>query len=213
MKKLIIVGAGDLGKELASMIEEINRIKPSYLIMGYLDDDPGKIGTRYCGYDVLGNTGKLDEYADRTDICAAVTLQNGWDRKRVVENLARFESWDTIVHPKASVSATAKLGRGCLVYANAVISADTELKGFNICYFGSILCNDCEVEQYASLMTGVLVSDRARIGEAAYLASGARVFPSVTLGKRVRVSVGATVARSYPDDAVVSERGLGRFFK
>ena len=44
MKNIVIIGAGDLGKEVVWMIEDINKRKPTYLIMGFLDDDVEKTG-------------------------------------------------------------------------------------------------------------------------------------------------------------------------
>ena len=54
MKNIVIIGAGSLGKEVAWLIEDINKLNPTYLILGFLDDNPGKAQTGCCGYKVLG---------------------------------------------------------------------------------------------------------------------------------------------------------------
>ena len=54
MKSIIVIGAGDLGKEVVWLIEDINRQYPTYLILGFLDDDRKKVGSEFCGYKVLG---------------------------------------------------------------------------------------------------------------------------------------------------------------
>ena len=61
MKNIVIIGAGDLGKEVVWLIEDINRVKPTYLILGFLDDDMSKNTYSFCGYRVLGGTDKLEE--------------------------------------------------------------------------------------------------------------------------------------------------------
>ena len=35
MKEIVILGAGDFGKEVAWLIEEINKRTPTYIILGY----------------------------------------------------------------------------------------------------------------------------------------------------------------------------------
>ena len=39
MKKIVILCAGDFGREIAWLIEDINAQKPTYEILGFLDDD------------------------------------------------------------------------------------------------------------------------------------------------------------------------------
>ena len=63
MKNIVIIGAGDLGKEVVWLIEDINKRNPSYLILGFLDNDPEKIGKEFYGYKVLGNDETLEHIA------------------------------------------------------------------------------------------------------------------------------------------------------
>ena len=72
MKNIVIIGAGDLGKEVVWMIEDINKRKPTYLIMGFLDDDVEKTGNIHYGYEVLGTLDKLPELSEKMDISAVI---------------------------------------------------------------------------------------------------------------------------------------------
>ena len=60
MKNIIIIGAGDLGKEVVWLIEDINKVQPTYVILGFLDDDIAKDGGEFYGYRVLGDTNQLE---------------------------------------------------------------------------------------------------------------------------------------------------------
>ena len=54
MKNLIIIGAGGVGKETAWIVEQINSIKETYNILGFVDDNK-EIWNKYInGYTVLG---------------------------------------------------------------------------------------------------------------------------------------------------------------
>jgi len=39
MKKVIIIGAGGVGREVALIINQINNFKPTWNIIGFLDDN------------------------------------------------------------------------------------------------------------------------------------------------------------------------------
>ena len=61
MKNIVIIGAGDLGRELVWLIEDINKVKPTYVILGFLDMDERKAGREFYGYEVLGTEERLEE--------------------------------------------------------------------------------------------------------------------------------------------------------
>ena len=80
MKNIVIIGAGDLGKELVWLIEDINRREPTYLILGFLDDDMSKDTYSFYGYKVLGGTDKLEELNRKTPYSAVMAIQDGGGR-------------------------------------------------------------------------------------------------------------------------------------
>ena len=53
MKKLIIITAGSGSREVLLAIEEINRISPTWEILGFVDENPDLIGKEIDGYPVF----------------------------------------------------------------------------------------------------------------------------------------------------------------
>ena len=43
-RPLILIGAGGLGREAAEALRAINAARPTWSLLGYLDDDPAKRG-------------------------------------------------------------------------------------------------------------------------------------------------------------------------
>ena len=213
MKNIVIIGAGDLGKEVVWMIEDINKRKTTYLIMGFLDDDVEKTGNIHYGYEVLGTLDKLPELSEKMDISAVIAIQDGAIRKTIVNHFSEFEAWETIIHPSVNIAATSCVGKGSILFANTIVSVDSILGKFNMCYLASTICNDCKFGDYVSVMSGGLVSEHVDMGEETYLASGVCVYPHTKIGKRVRASVGTTISKDCADDSVINGRGLNLFFK
>ncbi len=209
MKNIVIIGAGDLGKELVWLIEDINKKEPSYLILGFLDDDESKMGKEFFGYKILGTTKKLDEMKSDPHMLAVVAIQDGSIRRRIAEAHGDFASWETIIHPAATVAPAVSLEKGSIVFPQVTISVDSRLGAFGLYYINSTVCNDCVVGDYVSVMTGVSVSEHVSIGDESYLAAGCCVYPHKTIGKRVRVAVGATVDKNCADNAEVTGRNGG----
>ena len=62
MKDLIIFGASGFGREVAWAVERINKISPTWNLIGFMDDAEDIQGNKINGYPVLGKTGDIGEY-------------------------------------------------------------------------------------------------------------------------------------------------------
>ena len=163
MKNIVIIGAGDLGKELVWLIEDINKVKPTYLILGFLDDDLSKNTYSFCGYRVLGGTDKLEELNQRTPFSAVIAIRGGNVRKKIVEAHPDFDSWETIVHPTAVIASSTKIGKGCVFFPQVTVSVNSYLGQFSLFYIHSIICNDCWIGNYVSVMDNISIPDHTEV--------------------------------------------------
>ena len=209
MKNIVIIGAGDLGKEVVWLVEDINKREPTYVILGFLDDDMEKHGGEFYGYKVLGSISELESICARMHSSAVIAIQNGSIRKKIVEGHSSFSNWESIIHPTAVIASTSPVGDGSVVFPQVTLSVDTKLGNFNLYYIHSTICNDCKIGDYVSVMSGASVSERAEVGNECFLAAGSCVYPHKKLGNRVEVGVEATASRDYADGAEVNEKSSG----
>ena len=212
MKNIVIVGAGDLGRELVWLIEDINKVRPTYVILGFLDGDEDKIGKQFYGYEVLGTEEKLEQLEKKRDASAVIAIQEGCIRRKIHDEHRLFNHWETIVHPSAVIANTVKVGRGSVVFPQVTVSVDSVLGDFGLYYIHSTICNDCKIGDYVSVMSGAQISERVEIREGSYLAAGVTVYPNVIIGREVHVGVGAAVSKNQVDGANVEGVGARGFF-
>ncbi len=212
MKNIVILGAGELGKEIVWLIEDINRITPTWLILGFLDDTKQK-GEICHGYPVLGSMKDLDEYKQKGPLCAIIALQNGGDRKRIANMYAESTQWAKIVHPTAVLAPDVVIGDGSVIFPQVTVSVGSTLGNHNLLYIHATVCNDCIFNDCVSVMTGVSVAEHVVIGSESYIAAGSNIYPHVSLGKAVRVAVGTTVSENVSDGVEIGKKGKGLFFK
>lgn len=203
MKKIVILCAGDFGKELAWLIEDINAQNPTYDILGFLDDDEKKIGKEFNGYKCIGKINLLSELSKEQNVCATIATQESKFRKKFVDENPYFNNWETLIHPSATISNTSKLGVGCVVCANCNISVNTVLGNHCILNLGVTIGHDCVVDDYVSLMSGTVISGHVIINEFAYFGSNSTVVPGKKIGKHSKVGAGSVVIRNVKDDITV----------
>ncbi len=212
MKNIVILGAGELGKEVVWLIEDINRNKPTWLILGFLDDTK-ECGEVCHGYPVLGKMRDLEELWTQNPFSAVIALQNGEDRKRIAAEHVGFSKWTSLIHPMAVIAPDVTIGNGTLIFPQVTVSVGSTLGEHNLLYIHATVCNDCCFGTCVSAMTGVTISEHVTVGEGSYIAAGSNIYPHVKLGTRVRVAVGTTVSEDVADAAEVGKKGKGLFFK
>ncbi len=159
MKNIVIVGAGDLGKELVWLIEDINKQHPTYLILGYLDDDLSKNTYSFNGYRVLGSTREIESLYKITPFSAVLAIGDGKTRKKIVEEHPKFDSWETIIHPTAVVAPTTKIGKGSVLFPQVTVSVDSYIGSFGLLHIHSVICNDCWIANYSSVLANSTIVD------------------------------------------------------
>lgn len=58
LQRILVVGAGKLGLEVTQKLQAHREL--GFEVVGFLDDDPGKAGRRFCGVPVLGSLKELE---------------------------------------------------------------------------------------------------------------------------------------------------------
>ncbi len=213
MKNIVIIGAGDFGREVIWLLEDINKVSPQYVILGYVDDDEKKQGLEYQGYRVLGKIEYLMELQKRCPVSAVIAMQDGTARKQVVDRLEGFGSWERLIHPTAVISDTVKIGQGTIICANVTVSVDTVVGRHCIFYLSSTIGNDCVFGDFTSVMSNSSIGEHSVIGQESFFAAHSFVAPHKNVGNRVRVGVGSSVLKDIKDGSAVTNEwfGLGLF--
>lgn len=134
---------------------------------------------------------------------AAIGRQGG-HRQRVQRF---FEShgvaMPVLIHPHASVSPQARLGRGVQVLAGAVVAAKAHLGDMCIVNHRANVDHECVLEAGVTVAPGATLCGSVRVGEDAFIGAGATVLPRLSIGAGALVGAGAVVTRDVAPGAVV----------
>ncbi len=198
-KRILVYGAGGHGKVVADIFIAKGECK----FAGFVDDREELWGDRVIGFPVLGNGEWLRQEALHSRI--AIALGTGDNRSRQL--LAdRCVQWGieilTMVHPAATVSCTADLGRGTVVMAGAVINPDARVGAGVIVNTGCVVEHDVEIGDYAHVAPNATMGGASRLGAFSHLGLGAVVLQGIHIGAHTMVGAGAVVVEDLPDHVV-----------
>lgn len=112
MKKLVIVGAGDFGREVSWVAERINAQTPVWELLGFVDDGAAVQGRTVDGYPVLGPVSWLEAVTD--ELYVVCSIGTGRVRKQVMERVLANPHLRpaALIDPAAIVGRNARWGRG-----------------------------------------------------------------------------------------------------
>jgi len=207
VKKVIIYGAG----QLAAMVAEILSCRKDVQLVGFVDDDPNRVGQELAGVKVLGDGLLLTKLRVEGISGAIVSIGNNRIRGRLANRLIEmgFELINAI-DPTANVAGTARVGRGVIISSGVVVCTNSVL-GDNV-YVGpgAIVSHDVSVSDNVLLSVGTVLAGRTIVERGAFIGAGATIVTAqmgkgkrLTVGENAVVGAGAVVVKDVPANAVV----------
>ena len=205
MKRLLIIGAGGTGQDVAGFVSDINAAGSTYECLGFLDDDPTLRGKEICGRPVLGPLSSASEYADVAFANCLGSPRSFLRREQCVRDLGLTDdSFETIIHPTAIVASGCSVGSGSILYPFTHLGPGVELGSQVIVLTHSVIHHHANVGRFTIIASGCSVSGGARIGASCYLGTGSTIRDGLCIGERSLVGMGSAVVEDVRAGTVVA---------
>jgi sugar O-acyltransferase (sialic acid O-acetyltransferase NeuD family) len=200
---LVIVGAGGFAREAAAVVHAINDVRPTWRLLGFVDDDPALHGTTRSRLPILGGLDRLAEMPETQVVVGVVSPRHFTARAQVVERLGLPESrFATLIHPSAQIGAGCQIGPGSVLLAQVALTTDAILGAHVLVMPQAVITHDDMIGDYTTITSGVRLGGGVVVGEGAYLGSGSIVRELVTVGAWSLIGMGAVVLRDVPPGEV-----------
>jgi len=188
----LVIGAGGHGKVVVSTL-----LAAGIRVPCVLDDDREKWGSEILGVPVRGPVRDGLE-SGRVGVLG---IGRNDERKRLAEALNL--DWAAVVHPRAWVHPSVRLGAGAVVFAGAIIQPDTVIGRHAIVNTGTLIDHDCVIGDYAHVAPGVQLAGDVKLGEGVFFGIGSTAIPGVQVGGWTTVGAGGVVVNDIPSDVTV----------
>jgi len=198
VKDIIIIGAGGVGRETAMLIEDINRIKDEWRLLGYVDDNQDIFGKFINGYKVIGNIDWLNTVEN--DIYVVCTVSNPIIKHHIINKLMNSHiKFANLIHPTAVISKHVDLGQDLIIQAYCVITTNVAI-GNHVqlnpqCGIG----HDSKIGDYSSLYWNVNISGNVKIGEGCTLGTKSTIIQGKEVGEWSIIGLGSNIIQDIPE--------------
>ncbi|WHX40388.1 acetyltransferase [Mesobacillus sp. AQ2] len=195
MKDIVIIGAGGFGREVAWLIEELNRLNREWNILGFVDDNEEIQGHEVNGYKVIGDI----EWLKTKEINVVCAIGDPITKKKTIERLMESRnSYPILIHPSVIYSDSVSFGEGSIICASNIITTDIRIGKHVIVNLDCTIGHDANFGDYTTVLPGVNISGFVVTGECVSIGTGSAVIQGVSIGEKTIVGAGAVVVKDLP---------------
>jgi sugar O-acyltransferase (sialic acid O-acetyltransferase NeuD family) len=198
VEKVVILGAGNFGRETLDVFNAVNKIKPTFDVLGFLDDNIEKHGNMLNGKPILGGIDWL-ENQNRVNIQAICGVGEPHIRYKIIKKAEKIGvKFCNIIHPNAVMTDLVDLGVGIVITAGCILTCNITIKNHVHLNLDTTIGHDSILEDFVTTAPGVHISGQVNIGEGTYFGTGAVTVDKLDIGEWSIIGAGAVVAKPIP---------------
>ena len=206
VKRIAIIGAGGMAREIASAIQALNRVQPQFDFLGYVVSDLSRVGPNDSRDKLLGDFGWLQANRPSIDALAigvgspAIRLKLAAELNSLLPGL----EWPALIHPTAIIDLdSASLGEGCFIAAGVTATVNVILEPFSLLNFGCTVGHESRIGAGSVVNPGANISGGVIIGTGVLIGTGAQVLQYLHIGAGATVGAGAVDTRNVTECTTV----------
>lgn len=186
MEKIILIG--DSGH--AKVIEDCIRSQGGNVI-AKLDD---RYKEQFCEEDVVRGPLALIEELLTEEVKVVISIGSNTIRKQIVERLNIADAkYAIIIHSRAIVSGSVKIGCGTVIMPGVIVNADTSIGCHTIINSNSVVEHDCTIEDFTHISPGAILTGNVMIGQGSHVGAGTTIIPGIEIGSWTTIGAGSSV--------------------
>ena len=194
-KKLFIIGAGELGREVGSWLNIIPETEKDYQVMGYLDNDSEALEGFNSPFKVLGSEADFD-FPENSWVIIAIS--NVHTRKKIFEYLKGKVQFYNFIHPTAILGINVEIAEGCLIMPYVVITTNIIIGKSVFINIGSVVGHDSAIGDFCSLAPHTDLGGHVKLGDLVTLSTKTTIAPRQKVGSEAFIGSGSVVLRNIP---------------
>lgn len=184
---LKIIGCGGHSKVV---IDALALYAPS-MQLSFCDKDDTLLGQELNGILVDSTMESLADFVG----CVHIAVGANNVRQEISKKLNASSSLYTVIHPDATISKSARIGRGAFIAARAVLGPESSVGDNSIINHGAVVDHDVRIGTCAHIAPNSTLGGNVTVGNGVLVGAGAVVLQGVRIGDGAIVAAGAVVLK------------------
>jgi sugar O-acyltransferase (sialic acid O-acetyltransferase NeuD family) len=202
MKKIYIIGASGLAKEVGTYIVSLH---PSIEIAGFIDQNVEEYKTLHIKsreYEVINESVFLSKIQkERQYPNVVIAVGNPDTRVAIVKKYVKLCSFPNIIHPSVLfLDDNINLGEGNLFAPNCIVHTNVTIGNFNYFNCGVTIGHDAHIDDYNLLNSKVSISGIVHVGNKNLIGANASVMQGIQIGNNNVIGMGSAVINNITNN-------------
>ena len=202
---LIILCAGENANMVSNLINE-NRITSQYNIIGYLDDETIKIGSKINGVEVLGMLEDWKNFPENLFTSPLISSPKSNHKKHQALDKLKIPTsrFVNIISSNIILPNTLKMHSGNLILSGVEFQNNISLGSHIYVSNNSVICSGTNINDYVNISNSVSIQGGVKIDKGAYLGAKCSIIGYTHIGKWSIIGMGAVVINPVKDYEIVA---------
>lgn len=200
MKRLAIIGSGDLGRLIS--YHAVN--DRHYEVAGFFDDFKTK-DDMVIGHPVLGKTDEIMSVYEKgvfDFLMIGIGYKHFDSRKDFFEKYCKLIPIGRIIHSSSYIDASCEIGDGVFILPGCVLDHNVRIGNNVLINTGCCIAHDSVVKDHSFLSPGVTMAGFAEVGSCCNIGINSTIIDNVKIADRVQTGGGTVIIKD------TNEQGL-----
>ncbi|WP_087974167.1 acetyltransferase [Oceanobacillus rekensis] len=198
MNDIVIYGAGGFAREVALLIEQINAEKPTWNLLGFIDDNVENTGKILNGYSVLGDSKWIEDFDKELSVSLGIGSPRA--KEKIINKIKHIDSigFPNIIHPTVGISNTNILGEGIIICEGNILTCNISLNNFVTINLNCTIGHDTIIDEFCTLLPNASISGGVNLNKRVDFGTNATIIQGINVGENTIVGAGAVVVKDLP---------------
>ena len=205
MNPIIIFGAGDLAREFAFLVRELNVAGQDWDLQGFVVEDESLWGKEVDGYPIIAGVAELNRRGYTGGAVVGVGVPKV--ARKIVSQIKATDlavDFPSLIHPSVVCDrGRLTMGRGVVICAGSILTTNVTLGDFTIINLGSTIAHDVVTGCHTVINPQANISGAVVLEDFTYIGAGAVIMQGKRIGKGAQICMGAAVSVDVSPWAVV----------
>ena len=200
MKKIAIIGSGDLGQLIAYHCKNDKQAK----VIGFIDDFKSKKES-INSYPILGGIKNIETLFlnhEFDELVIAIGYKFFDLRQKIYEKFKGKIPFAKLIHSSCYVDNSCEIGEGVCLLPGSILDRNVKIKANVLINVSCTIAHDSTVEQHSFLSPRVAIAGFVTIGKRCNIGINATIIDNINITNDVQIGGGAVVISS------INKRGL-----
>lgn len=199
MSILGIIGAGELGQQIAHLAKEGSEFEEIIFFDDYAKQDSVN------GYRIIGGTNSVSEAFQKgyfNKLSIGIGYKHRAARREFFEKFKGTIPFGNVIHSSVYLDRTTRVGEGLVVFPGCILDKGVILENNILLNNGVVVSHDSHIQSHCFISPRVAIAGFVKVGESCMLGINTTIIDNIIINDNIDTGGGTVVIKDLCNDGL-----------